>query len=112
MSMVNEQWLFLQDVAKLIVKAKEMGITLTGGELYRTAEQQKIYLETGKSKTANSQHMKRLAIDFNFFIAGELTYDKNKIRPLGAYWKSLSPANRWGGNFKSFTDVPHFERFL
>jgi hypothetical protein len=29
---------------------------------------------------------------------------------LGAYWESLHPKNRWGGNFKSLVDCPHFER--
>lgn len=112
MTMVNEQWIFIQDVAKLIDKAKELGIVLTGGELYRTKEQQAIYVREGKSKTSNSQHMKRLAIDFNFFIHGQLTYEKSKLQVLGDFWEGLSPANRWGGNFKSFTDTPHFERFL
>ncbi len=110
--MVSEQWKFLQDVSLLINKAKELGIVLTGGELYRSREQQLSYFHSGKSKTKTSQHMKRLAIDFNFFIDGQLTYEKEKIQPLGEYWEGLSPANRWGGNFKNFTDTPHFERFL
>lgn len=112
MGMVNEQWKFLLDMAKLILKAESLGIVLTGGELYRSAEQQAIYLKEHKTRTANSQHMKRLAIDFNFFIGGELCYDKKKLQTLGDYWESLSPANRWGGNFKSIIDTPHFERFL
>lgn len=112
MTIVNEQWQFLLDMAKLIEKAKSLGIVLTGGELFRTPEQQQIYLKTGKSKTGNSQHLKRLAIDFNFFINGQLTYEKTKLQELGDYWESLSPSNRWGGNFKGFIDTPHFERFL
>lgn len=112
MALVTEQWKFLQDVASLIKKAGELGIVLTGGELFRTAEQQAIYLNTGKTKAAYSQHQKRLAVDFNFFIDGGLTYDKEAIQPLGDYWESLSPANRWGGNFKFILDTPHFERYL
>jgi hypothetical protein len=108
--MVKEQWLFVKDVAKLILKAETLGIELTGGELYRTIEQQQIYLKKGQTKTANSMHMKRLAIDFNFFIEGKLTYDKEDIQELGDYWESLNEKNRWGGNFKSFIDTPHFER--
>jgi len=63
-------------------------------------------------KTMNSNHRKRLAIDFNFFINGHLTYDKTKIQALGDYWESLDEHNSWGGNWKSFLDVPHFERRL
>jgi hypothetical protein len=110
MSMVTEQAAFIQDVAKLITWAFDNGFTLTGGELFRTPEQQSIYVKTGRSKTMNSNHLKRCAIDFNIFINGTLCYDKAKLAPLGAYWEALSPKNRWGGNFKSLLDVPHFER--
>lgn len=110
MSMVAEQWAFLRDVCKLIAKAEELGFVVTGGELFRTAEQQQIYVKTGRSKTMNSNHLKRCAIDFNFFKNDTLVWDKVALAPLGSYWESLSPKNRWGGNFKSLVDVPHFER--
>jgi len=106
----EQQWYFLQDVSLLILEAKRLDIKLTGGELYRTNYQQARYVRDGKSHTMKSNHLKRLAIDFNFFIDGELTYDKEKIQVLGDYWESLDALNRWGGNFESFTDVPHFER--
>lgn len=109
MSKSDEQWVFLQDVALLILEAKRIGIKLTGGELYRTQYQQAKYFKDGKSKTMKSKHLERLAIDFNFFIDGQLTYDADLIRPLGAYWESLNTKNRWGG-FWEFTDTPHFER--
>ena len=110
MSLVAEQWAFLQDVCKLIEKAKELGFVVTGGELYRTVEQQQIHFKAGRSKTMNSVHMKRCAIDFNFFKDGKLVWDKATIEPLGVYWESLNPKNRWGGHFRSLVDVPHFER--
>lgn len=83
---------------------------VTGGELYRTPEQQQIYVNTGRSKTMNSNHLRRCAIDLNFFMDGKIVWDKAQLSPLGSYWESLSPKNRWGGNFKSLVDVPHFER--
>ena len=110
MSLVVEQAAFLQDMCKLIQHATEQGWTVTGGELYRTPEQQEIYLKTGRSKTMASNHLKRCAVDLNFFKGGKLVWDKAQIAPLGAYWESLHPKNRWGGNFKSLVDVPHFER--
>jgi len=116
MSLNNEQWRFLQDLAKLIIFAEQKGFTLSGGELYRTVEQQKIYFTSGKSKTMDSQHLKRLAIDLNVFVNGQLTYDWTTIKPLGDYWESLSVFNRWGGDFNrdgmenGFIDSPHFER--
>ena len=110
MSLVAEQAAFLQDVCKLLQYAAEQGWVVTGGELYRTPEQQEIYLKTGRSKTMASNHLKRCAIDLNFFKDGKLIWDKAQIAPLGAYWESLNSKNRWGGNFRSLVDVPHFER--
>lgn len=118
MSLQNEQWRFLQDLAKLIQWAEKNNYTLSGGELYRTIEQQKIYFNSGKSQTMNSNHLKRLAIDLNVFVNGQLTYDWTTIKPLGDYWESLSVFNRWGGDFNrnekkdGFIDSPHFERIL
>jgi hypothetical protein len=110
MSLVAEQAAFLLDVAKLINKATELGFVVTGGELYRTPEQQQIHVRAGRSKTMNSIHLKRCAIDLNFFKDGKLTYDVAALRPVGDYWESLNPKNQWGGNWKSFKDVPHFQR--
>lgn len=117
MGLVQEQWEFLKDVSKLINKAEELGVVLTAGEMFRTQEQQEIYVKTGKSKTMNSNHLKRLAVDFNFFINGELVYNHDKINELARYWENLNSKNRWGGNFDKdwdspdpFKDQPHFER--
>lgn len=110
MSRVAEQAEFMKDVAKLINFCFEQGWAITGGELYRTPEQQEIYLKTGRSKTMASNHLKRCAIDLNFFRDGKLIWDKTQLAPIGAYWESLHPKNRWGGNFRSLVDVPHFER--
>jgi D-alanyl-D-alanine carboxypeptidase len=110
MSLVTEQAAFLLDMGKLVVFATELGFVVTGGELARTPEQQAIYVKTGRSKTMNSNHIKRLAVDLNFFKDGVLCYDKAVLTPIGEYWQSLNKANRWGGFFKSLLDVPHFER--
>jgi len=81
-----------------------------GGELFRTKEQQKIYLDSGKSKTINSKHLLNLAIDLNFFnLEGELTYKKKDLQWIGDFWESLNDKNEWGGNWK-FLDTPHFQR--
>jgi len=110
MSLVAEQAQFLMDVCKLVVFATKQGFVVTGGELFRTAEQQEIYLKTGRSKTMNSYHLKRCAIDLNFFKNGSLVYDTKVLAPIGAFWESLNKKNSWGGNWNSFKDVPHFER--
>ncbi|MDO6808089.1 M15 family metallopeptidase [Zobellia galactanivorans] len=115
MTLSQKQRIFTINVAKLIVEAYNRGIELTFGEVFRTTEQQLLYVQSGKSKTMNSNHLRRLAVDFNFFINGKLTYDWNDIKPLGEYWETLHPANRWGGDWNKndikdgFIDTPHFE---
>ena len=117
MTRLENQFEFLKDVAKLIQKAEELGFVITAGEMFRTPEQQAIYVKAGRSKTMNSKHLDRLAVDFNVFKDGKMC-DENGIRPLGEFWESLNPINRWGGNFPPnknggrFIDAPHFQRTL
>lgn len=85
MSLMQEQAAFLLDACKLIQHATELGFVVTGGELARTPEQQAIYVKTGRSKTLNSIHLKRCAIDLNFFKDGQIIWDKQTLAPLGAY---------------------------
>ncbi len=111
MSIREEQSAFLKDVVKLLQFADTIGFEVTGGELFRTPEQQDIYIKEGKSKTSNSYHLKRLAIDLFFFKNGALIQDKPSLQALGDYWDLLNPINLWGGNFKGgFYDTPHFQR--
>ncbi|GAF82677.1 unnamed protein product [marine sediment metagenome] len=112
MSLSDEQYRFIQDLTLLFEFCIEHKIKLTGGELYRTKDQQELYFSAGKSKTMNSNHLKKLAIDLNFWIDRKLTYKKSKLQFIGDYWESLSENNRWGGNYKSFRDTPHFERVV
>lgn len=110
MKLVLEQAAFLLDVCKLINFATEKGFVVTGGELARPMEMQQLYKASGKARTLLSQHLLRLAIDLNFFFEGKLVQSKGPLQVLGDYWESLHPQNRWGGNWKSFVDCPHFER--
>ncbi len=103
----DEQWEFLKDYALLIQYAEDSGYKLTAGELYRTMYQQRKYVRDGLSWTYNSYHLKRKAGDFNLFINGKYITHKEAYKPLGIYWESLSPKNRWGGRFN---DSPHMER--
>lgn len=118
MSLVATQAEFLLDACKLVQYATAAGFTVTGGELWRPIEMQQLYLKTGRSKTLNSQHLDRLAIDLNFFKNGRLVGTRDELMKLGEYWESLNPKNRWGGSWRGavdagkakFVDAPHFER--
>lgn len=110
MDLVSHQNAFMIDISKLIQYCYNKGIFITEGEGLRTIEQQKIYFNSGKTKTMNSNHLRKLAHDFNFFFNGKLSYKHEDIKPIGEYWKSLNPLNRWGGDFTGFDDTNHFER--
>lgn len=125
MKLSTHQQIFTQNIGLLIIKANTLRVNLTFSEAYRTMEQQDLYyygksirvedyhLELISAKkrtnTLDSYHLKRLAVDFNFFINGRLTYSHSLVRQLGCYWEHLHPLNRWGGHFTKFYDAPHFE---
>lgn len=111
MTLGEKQEVFLRNAAKLILWAFDRGYRIRGGELLRTKEQQEIYIKTGRSKTMNSRHLDKLAIDLNLIKDGKLSNDSKDYQPLGEYWMSLNPANVWGSDWNrnhSFLD----ERFL
>ena len=110
MKLSQHQQVFVQQTAQLIIRANSLGVNLTFGEAYRTLEQQSIYFRDGLTRTMDSYHMTRLAVDFNFFIKGELVYRHPLISLLGNYWESLDIKNTWGGHFHRFYDGGHFER--
>lgn len=107
--LLTEQWEFLKDVAVLISHIESLGFTASGGELQRTQFQQDEYYRQGKTKTHNSQHLKKLAIDLHIFRDGKLVEDVEKLKEIGNFWRMLSGQNE-AGMFWKFKDVPHFER--
>tara|TARA_Y100000034_G_C6851949_1_gene386583 strand:- start:496 stop:906 length:411 start_codon:yes stop_codon:yes gene_type:complete len=133
MSLSKTQRIFTRNIGCLINYAYDvLEIEMTFGEAHRTNSQMLLNyfgykVERGGSlgirlvkskklsKVLYSSHGDRLAVDFNFFINGKLTYDFHKIKPLGDYWESLHPDNVWGGDFNKnnikdgFVDVPHFQ---
>ena len=110
MTLSEHQREFARDVAELIRFAFDNDMELTFGEAYRTAEQQAIYVRSGLSRTMDSFHRKRLAVDMNLFIENEYQTKAEPYRPLGDFWKSLNTNNRWGGDFAGLGDANHFER--
>ncbi|MBI1913024.1 MAG: M15 family metallopeptidase [Deltaproteobacteria bacterium] len=116
MSLGEKQRKFPLMIAELVQFAYGNGYELTFGEAYRTEEQQRIYVESGRSKTMNSKHRDRLAVDFNLFRNGVYLTDKEKYKMLGERWEQLG--GRWGGRFgvspENYTkevgwDSNHFE---
>jgi len=126
----EEQQEFTTDIACLIQFANSIGVELTFGEAYRTNSQvllnyfgfkvvrdgNSLLLVKRKrtSWTLRSKHPNRLAVDFNFFINGNLYYKHPLINQIGRYWCDLNSLNEWGGNWLDRNgkqkDTPHFQR--
>ncbi len=106
MTLGQHQEKFSADLARLVFHAIAAGYGVRMGEVFRTPEQQQIYVKTGRSQTFNSRHLKKCAADLHFTKDGELCYPEE----LGQYWESLDPLNSAGMFWKSFKDAPHFER--
>jgi peptidoglycan L-alanyl-D-glutamate endopeptidase CwlK len=125
MTLSEKQQIFTFNIHLLIQEAFRLGFKLTFGEVYRTPEQQKIYFDIGRSKTMDSRHLQRLAVDFNIFKDGVILFqDKNNYekdvlscKVLGDFWLSLNTSNRWGADWDKdgnplndkFRDPYHFE---
>lgn len=102
----QKQSRFARDSAKLILHAYELGFEITYGECWRSPEQAKWNAAQGIG-TANSLHIDRLAIDINLFINGVYVTNDEGHKVLGAWWKSLGPDYRWGGDFTK-KDFNHY----
>ena len=117
MSLGTEQEAFLGDVINLLIFARSQGFGVRFGEVLRPIEMQEIYVKTGRSKTMDSMHLKRCAIDL-VLIKDGVVCTREQIKPVGDYWEAQSLKNRWGGNWRgqvdagrsTFIDAPHFER--
>lgn len=114
MTLQEQQFLFAQDVAKLIQFAASQGYWVTFGEAFRTPEQAKLNADKGIG-IEKSLHCERLAIDLNLYRDGVYLFNSKDYIPLGKYWESLDRQNKSGCWFyddkgKLKPDGGHFQR--
>lgn len=108
MTLREQRCLFTIYLARLITKAREMGYQVAIGETVRSIEQARANAASGKG-ISNSLHLSGLAVDLNLYDSTGKYLDKTEDHaPLGAWWKTLDPACRWGGDFKTRPDGNHY----
>lgn len=111
LSLGDKQQLFSQLVAKLLIRAKELGYEVTLGEAWRSqataTEIKRWYADHGKG-IPNSLHIQRLAIDINLFKDGKYLTSTSDYKELGDWWVQQHRLARWGGNFVHLVDGNHF----
>jgi peptidoglycan L-alanyl-D-glutamate endopeptidase CwlK len=100
-----------------LLAAEGLSFKVTSGT--RTmAEQAKLYAQgrttpgpiVTKAKPGSSWHNFGVAYDLTLFANGKPVWESPAYDRAGAVGKSLGL--KWGGDFKSFKDRPHFERSL
>ena len=97
-------------LADLIKYADSQDMGVTGGDWWRSEEEQTRLFNAGYSKVMTfGFHQRRLAVDLNIFINDVYTADDKYYKILGDYWESLDQDNIWGGRWLTIHDKFHFQ---
>ena len=116
MNLSDQQYAFAKDLIQLLeyIRDNEEIDKFSIGEVWRPLPWQKILYKKGYSKTLQSDHINKMAVDLYFWIDGQFVKNKwenkKKLQEIGEVWKGLSKQNYWGGYYKTFCDLPHFGR--
>lgn len=105
MTLREQRCLFTLLTAKLILWAFEQGYELSYEEVKRSQAQANANATSGVG-ISNSLHLLGLAVDFNLYVGGEWQTTSEAHSKVGAYWKSLHPLARWGGDFRDARGKP------
>mgnify|MGYP003351778756 CR=1 FL=1 len=80
---------------------------------YRSPERQQQLVNDGFSQTLKSKHLTGHAVDLGAIVDGKLSWDKQYYPEIAKAMKKAAADQqvniRWGGEFKTFYDGPHFE---
>lgn len=108
----------LQGVDERLVRVVKRAIEITPIDFsvlegLRALERQKQLVADGFSQTLKSKHLTGHAVDLGCLVDGKITWDKQHYVTLSLAVKKAAEELRinirWGGDFKSFFDGPHFE---
>ena len=98
-------------VVKRAIELTEVDFGISEG--VRDIERQRKLVNEGKSQTIKSKHLIGRAVDVFAYVDGGVSWDKEHYYTIAKAFKlaaeELNVAIRWGGDFKSFFDGPHFE---
>lgn len=107
----------LKEIAKhaITISKIDFGIPADGG--LRTAERQAELFATGKSKADGvknkSRHQSGNALDVYAYVEGKASWEKEHLAMVAAAMLQsasiLGYKLEWGGLWKSFVDMPHFQ---
>ena len=112
-SKINLQGVDIRLVRIVEQAIKETKIDFTVTEGLRTPERQQQLVTDGFSQTMKSKHLTGHAVDLVAIVNGKVSWDKEHYPEIARAMKKAASDQqvkiRWGGDFKSFFDGPHFE---
>lgn len=98
-------------VVKRAIEITEVDFGITDG--IRTLDRQEELYKKGLSKTMKSKHLIGRAVDVVAYVDGKVSWEEQYYHTIATAMKSaateLNVNIKWGGDFKSFFDGPHFE---
>jgi hypothetical protein len=98
-------------VVKRAIEITEIDFGITEG--IRTLDRQEELFKKGLSKTMKSKHLIGRAVDLVAYVDGKVSWEKEDYYPIALAMEraaiELNVKIKWGGDFKSFFDGPHFE---
>jgi peptidoglycan L-alanyl-D-glutamate endopeptidase CwlK len=98
-------------VVKRAIELTEIDFGITEG--IRTLDRQTELFKKGLSKTMKSKHLIGRAVDLVAYVDGKVSWEKEDYYPIALAMEraaiELNVKIKWGGDFKSFFDGPHFE---
>jgi peptidoglycan L-alanyl-D-glutamate endopeptidase CwlK len=107
----------LQKIANLALSISKVdfGIPSSGG--FRTAEEQNRLYHGGKSQldgyNRKSFHQTGRAIDVYAFVNGKASWEREHLAIVACAMlqaaSTLGYELKWGGHWRNFVDMPHFE---
>lgn len=105
---LEEIHLDLFEVVFLARLISEVPFEITDGK--RSIEEQRYYVEQGRSTTMNSKHLTGRAVDV---VPIPVRWDYESFLPIAEAMKEASDMLDipivWGGDWVTFKDYPHFE---
>lgn len=101
----------LVKVAKRALELTTIDFLVTEGR--RSAARQKELVAQGASRTMQSRHLTGHAIDVAAYQSGKVHWNSEAMREIAKAFKAaaaeLGIPIKWGGDWKTFKDTPHFE---
>jgi uncharacterized protein YcbK (DUF882 family) len=98
-------------VVKRAIELTEIDFGVTEG--LRSLKRQKELYAQKVSQTLKSKHLTGKAVDLVAYVDGVVSWDKQHYYTIALAMEQaaieLNVDIRWGGDFKSFFDGPHFE---